>query len=155
VALKRLLACGPRNHFYRAVRELGRLYKSIFILDYLSDPQLRRRIRRGLLKSEQLHALARQVHYGMRGQTDGRDFQQQMSRASCLVLIEAAIIYWQILQIDEVLRFWDLEAEGIDPRFLAYMSPVRWDNVILYGQYEIDRNLVSQRHHLRELSVEN
>jgi TnpA family transposase len=25
VALKRLLACGPRNHFYRAVRELGRL----------------------------------------------------------------------------------------------------------------------------------
>ena len=26
VALKRLLACGPRNHFYRAVRELGRLY---------------------------------------------------------------------------------------------------------------------------------
>jgi TnpA family transposase len=155
VALKRLLACGPRNHFYRAVRELGRLYKSIFILDYLSDPQLRRRIRRGLLKSEQLHALARQVHYGMRGQTDGRDFQQQMSRASCLVLIEAAIIFWQILQIDEVLRFWDLEAEGIDPRFLAYMSPVRWDNVILYGQYEIDRNLVSQRRHLRELSVEN
>ena len=155
VALKRLLACGPRNHFYRAVRELGRLYKSIFILDYLSDPQLRRRIRRGLLKSEQLHALARQVHYGMRGQTDGRDFQQQMSRASCLVLIEAAIIYWQILQIDEVLRFWDLEREGIDPSLLASMSPIRWDNVILYGQYEIDRHLVRQRHYFRELFVEN
>jgi TnpA family transposase len=29
IALKRLLACGPRNHFYRAVRELGRLYKSM------------------------------------------------------------------------------------------------------------------------------
>jgi TnpA family transposase len=155
VALKRLLACGPRNHFYRAVRELGRLYKSIFILDYLSDPQLRRRIRQGLLKSEQLHALARQVHYGKRGQTDGRDFQQQMSRASCLVLIEAAIIYWQILQIDEVLRFWDLESEGIDPSWLAHMSPIRWDNVILYGEYAMDRNLVSQRRYFREHIVEN
>ena len=155
VALKRLLACGPRNHFYRAVRELGRLYKSIFILDYLSDPELRRRIRRGLLKSEQLHALARRVHYGKRGQTDGRDFQQQMSRASCLVLIEAAIIFWQILQIDEVLRFWDLESEGIDPRFLAYTSPIRWDNVILYGEYAMDRNLVSQRRDFREHIVEN
>jgi TnpA family transposase len=31
VALKRLLACGPRNHFYRAVRELGRLYKTLFL----------------------------------------------------------------------------------------------------------------------------
>jgi TnpA family transposase len=155
VALKRLLACGPRNHFYRAVRELGRLYKSIFILDYLSDPQLRRRIRQGLLKSEQLHALARQVHYGKRGQTDGRDFQQQMSRASCLVLIEAAIIYWQILQIDEVLRFWDLESEGIDPSWLAHMSPIRWDNVVLYGEYAMDRNLVRQRRHFREHIVEN
>ena len=155
VALKRLLACGPRTHFYRAVRELGRLYKSLFILDSLSDPQLRRRSRRGLLKSEQWHALARQVHYGMRGQTDGRDCQQQMSRASCLVLIEAAIIYWQILQIDEVLRFWDLEREGIDPSLLASMSPIRWDNVILYGQYEMDRHLVRQRHYFRELFVEN
>ena len=33
VALKRLLACGPRNHFYRAVRELGRVFKTIFILN--------------------------------------------------------------------------------------------------------------------------
>ena len=40
VALKRLLACGPRNHFYRAVRELGRVFKTIFILDYLTDPAL-------------------------------------------------------------------------------------------------------------------
>ena len=33
VALKRLLACGPRNYFYRAVRELGRVFKTIFILN--------------------------------------------------------------------------------------------------------------------------
>jgi TnpA family transposase len=127
----------------------------MFILDYLSDPHLRRRIRRGLLKSEQLHALARQVHYGKRGQADGRDFQQQMSRASCLVLIEAAIIYWQIRQIEEVLRFWDLESEGIDPRFLAHISPIGWDNVVLYGEYAMDRNLVSQRRHVRERTVGN
>ena len=67
VALKSLLAYGPRNHFYRAVGELGRLYKTIFILAYLTDPALRRRVRRGLLKGEQLHALARQVHYGKHG----------------------------------------------------------------------------------------
>jgi len=53
------------------------------------------------------------------------------------------------------LRFWDLEREGIDPSHLASMSPIRWDNVILYGQYEIDRHLVRQRHYFRELFVEN
>src|SRR3989442_13056169 len=57
VALKRLLACCPRNHFYRAVRELGRVFKTIFILDYLTDPALRRRVRQGLLTCEHTHAV--------------------------------------------------------------------------------------------------
>ncbi len=156
IALKRLLACGPRNHLYRAVREVGRVFKTIFILDYLSDPRLRRRVRRGLLKGEQLHALARHVHYGKRGQADGRDFQQQMNRASCLVLIEAAIIYWQIMQIDEVLRFWDPQSEGLDPRLLSHISPIGWENVILYGEYWLDRNLVHPHSgSITELFVEN
>jgi TnpA family transposase len=156
VALKRLLACGPRNHFYRAVRELGRIYKTIFILDYLTDPALRRRVRRGLLQGEQLHALARHVHYGKRGHADGRDFQQQMSRASCLVLILAAIIYWQIREIDTVLRHWDPGEDGVDASLLPHMSPVWWDNIVLYGEYALDRGLVS-RHPSRmaELDVEN
>jgi hypothetical protein len=142
IALKRLLACGPRNHFYRAVRELGRVYKPLFILEFLTDPALRRRMRRGLLKGEQLHALARQVHYGKQGQTDGRNLQQQMSQASCLVLILAAIIYWQILEIDGVLWHWDPAAVGVDPSFLSHISPIGWDNVVLYGEYRLDRGLV-------------
>jgi len=156
IALQRLLACGPRNHFYRAVRELGRLYKTIFILDYLTDPALRRRVRRGLLQGEQLHALARHVHYGKRGHADGRDFQQQMSRASCLVLILAAIIYWQILEIDRVLRHWDPAEDGIDPALLIHISPIGWDNIILYGEYALDRSLVARYpRHGRVLGVEN
>jgi TnpA family transposase len=39
--------------------DLGRFFKTEFILQYLSEPELRRRIRRGFLKVEQLHALAR------------------------------------------------------------------------------------------------
>jgi TnpA family transposase len=155
VALKRLLACGPRNRFYRAVRELGRVFKTIFILDYLTDPALRRRVRRGLLKGEQLHALARHVHYGKRGQTEGRDWQQQMSRASCLVLILAAIIYWQIREIDTVLHHWDPLGEGIDPALLTHISPIGWDNVILYGEYCLDRSLVRHPHGVPQHRVEN
>jgi hypothetical protein len=103
-------------------------------------------VRRGLLKGEQLHALARQVHYGKQGQTDGWDLQQQMSRASCLVLILVALIYWQILQIDGVLQHWDPAEEGIDPSLLTHINPIGWDNVVLYGEYHLDRSLV---HHPR------
>jgi hypothetical protein len=51
-----------------------------------------------------------------------------MSRASCLVLILAAIIYWQILEIDSVLRHWDPEADGVNPALLPHISPVGWEN---------------------------
>jgi hypothetical protein len=66
VALKRLVGCTAKNRFYRANRDLGRIFKTEFLLSYLSEPQLRARIRRGLLKVEQLHALAREVYYGRR-----------------------------------------------------------------------------------------
>jgi hypothetical protein len=45
-----------------------------------------------------------------------------MSRASCLVLILAALIYWQIREIDMVLRHWDPMEEGIDPALLPHIS---------------------------------
>ena len=72
-------------------------------LTAFSQPALRTRIRRGLLKGEQLHALARCVHYGRLGRLDQRDFERQTGAASCLLLILAAIIYWQIREIDRVL----------------------------------------------------
>jgi TnpA family transposase len=57
VALKRLVGFSAKNRFYRANRDLGRIFKTEFLLSYLSEPRLRARMRRGLLKVEQLHAL--------------------------------------------------------------------------------------------------
>ena len=80
VALKRLASCSAKNHFYRANRDLGRVFKTEFLLSYLSEPQLRTRIRRGLLKVEQLHALARDVYYGRRGRINARELHEQMQQ---------------------------------------------------------------------------
>ena len=135
LALKRLVGFGAGNHFYRAVRELGRLFKTEFILEYLSKPELRARIRRGLLKSEELHALARCVFYGKLGRADWRDFRRQMSTASCLILILAAIVYWQIRQLEHVLKEPDEQVPGLEQ--LGHLSPIRWSNVILYGEYTL------------------
>jgi TnpA family transposase len=63
--------------FYRANRDLGRIFKTEFLLSYLSEPRLRARIRRGLLKVEQLHALARDIYYGRRGRINARELHEQ------------------------------------------------------------------------------
>jgi TnpA family transposase len=141
VALKRLASCTAKNRFYRANRDLGRVFKTEFLLSYLSEPQLRSRIRKGLLKVEQLHALARDVYYGRRGRINARELHEQMNSCSCLTLIIACVIYWQAKEISRVVR-WCQPKEGeeqIDVTLLEHVSPIEWDNVILYGQYILDR----------------
>ena len=145
VAMKRVVAFGGANHFYRAVRELGRALKTEFVLDYVGHSALRRRVRRGLLKSEELHALARAVFYGKRGRADARDFRRQASTASCLTLILACVVYWQIREIERVVAEADGDPDAPDFRLLAHVSPVQWDNVTLYGAYDLRRDLVRIR----------
>ena len=77
--------------------------------------------RRGLLKGEQLHALARCVHYGRLGRLDQRDFERQTGAASCLLLILAAIIYWQIREIDRVLSEAGSDADDLNFELLSHI----------------------------------
>jgi TnpA family transposase/molybdopterin-guanine dinucleotide biosynthesis protein A len=151
VALRRLVAFSPKNRFYRANRDLGRIFKTEFLLQYMAEPELRGRIRRGLLKVEQLHALARDVFYGRRGRINARELWEQMNGCSCLTLIVACIVYWQAHEISRAISDCDPEAAGVDLSLLERVSPIEWDNVVLYGQYVLDRKRIRRRRakHLR------
>ena len=142
VALKRLAGYSKKNDFYKANRELGRVLKTEFILQYMSHAPLRRRIRRGLLKGEQLHALAKDVFYAKRGRVNSRDLHEQMTSYSCLTLILACIIYWQAAEISRVVTEENAEQEGIDLALLEHVSPIEWENVLLYGEYVINKSLI-------------
>lgn len=141
-ALKRLAGYTGKNHFYRANRELGRVFKTEYILHYMSDPLVRQQVRRGLLKSEEINALARQVAYGKQGRLLARDLQALQHTSSCLTLIMACIIYWQAKEINRVILEGDPDADGIDLSLLEHVSPVGWKNVLLYGEYVLNRDLV-------------
>jgi TnpA family transposase len=140
-ALRRLNGFTGKNHFFRANRELGRLIRTKHTLDFLSDPDMRRRTRRGLLKGEQIHSLARDIRYGHRGRVNSREWLQQKHACSCLTLVIACIIYWQAKEIHRVIRTHDLP-EHIDLDLLSHISPVSWENIILYGDYILNRNKV-------------
>ena len=126
-ALQRLNRFQASNRFYAANRELGRALKTEFVLQYMSEPQLRAKVRRGLLKVEQLHALARAVYYGQRGRISAREVYDQMNACSCLTLILACIVYWQAREISRLAAAPDFP---FDPDLLRHVSPIEWKNVI-------------------------
>jgi hypothetical protein len=65
-----------------------------------------------------------------------------MNACSCLTLILACVIYWQAKEISQVVRCCTPEGAGIDASLLEHVSPIEWDNFILYGQYVLDRKRV-------------
>ncbi|HIP70618.1 MAG TPA: hypothetical protein EYH05_04405 [Anaerolineae bacterium] len=140
--LKRLAGYTGKNHFYRANRELGRVFKTEYILRFMSDSLVRQRTRRGLLKSEELHALARQVAYGKQGKSTGRDLQAQKNTSNCLTLIMACIIYWQAKELNRVILECEPEKAGVDLDLLKHISPIGGENVVLYGEYVLNRSLI-------------
>ena len=142
LALRRLVGYTSTNRFDKTNRDLGRVFKTEFILKYMSQPQLRRRIHRDTLTVEELHALARDVFYAKRGRINVREMQDQMNSCSCLTLILACIIYWQASETSRVVSYGQPEANGVDLSLLKHVSPIEWDNVVLYGEYHLNKRLI-------------
>ena len=67
-----------------------------------------------------------------------------MNSCSCLTLIVAAIIYWQAREISRAIIHGEPEANGVDLSLLQHVSPIEWDNVVLYGQYVLNRKLIGR-----------
>lgn len=86
----RVVNVGVRNSTY--VLELGRIERTLFILDWLQNVELRRRVHAGLNKGEARNALARAVFIHRLGEIRDRRFEQQRYRASGLNLVTAAIV---------------------------------------------------------------
>jgi TnpA family transposase len=74
------------------LREVGRVDRTLFTLDWLQNPGLRRRVQVGLNKAEANNALARAVFFHRLGELRDRTFENQRYRASGLDLVVAAIV---------------------------------------------------------------
>ena len=93
-----------QNNIATALREIGRIEKTIFILDYITNETLRRKIHRGLNKGEAMNGLARALFLGKRGEFRERGIQDQLQRASALNILINAISVWNTVYLSEVTK---------------------------------------------------
>jgi len=111
----------------------GKLKRTLFTLDGLQDPELRRRSPVGLNKGEQQNALRRAVFFNRLGEIRERSYENQRYRASGLNLLVAAIILWNTVYLQRAVD--DLRTQGIEPgpTDLAHLSPLGWAHIRLTG----------------------
>ncbi|MEG0679018.1 MAG: Tn3 family transposase [Carnobacterium sp.] len=150
--LGKLGSYARKNKVATALRELGRIEKSIFMIRYVTDDQLRRKITHGLNKTEAVNALARELFFGRRGKFMERDIRRQLQSASALNVLINAISIWNTVYLQEAYNY----LVKIDPQVTKYMrhiSPINWEHITFLGEYKFD--LLSIPKHLRKLNIKN
>jgi len=130
------LASYPRqNNLAVALREIGRIERTLFTLDWLQSPDLRRRVTVGLNKGEARHALARAVFFYRRGMVQERNFEEMENRASGLNLVVAAIILWNTVKLRQAVQQLEMQNTPLPESCLPHLSPLVWDHILLTGEY--------------------
>ena len=133
--LRKLSSYPRQNGLAVALRELGRIERTLFILDWLQSVELRRRVHAGLNKGEARNALARAVFFNRLGEIRDRSFEQQRYRASGLNLITAAIVLWNTVYLERATAALRGHGQEVDTSLLQYLSPLGWEHINLTGDY--------------------
>ncbi|HAQ0936804.1 TPA: Tn3 family transposase, partial [Enterococcus faecium] len=126
-----------QNSLATALREMGRIEKTIFILNYISDESLRRKIQRGLNKGEAMNGLARAIFFGKQGELRERTIQHQLQRASALNIIINAISIWNTLHLTTAVEY-KKRTGSFNEDLLHHMSPLGWEHINLLGEYHFN-----------------
>jgi TnpA family transposase len=135
VMLKKLAAYPRQNGLAKALRELGRIERTLFALDWLEDPALRRRSHGGLNKGESHHSLKRAVFFSRLGELRDRTFENQGYRASGLNLVAAAIVLWNAVYLARAADALRARGDVVPDDLLAHVAPLGWEHVGLTGDY--------------------
>lgn len=135
VILRKLAAYPRQNGLAHALRELGKLERTVFTLDWLQDPDLRRRSHVGLNKGEQQNSLRRAVFFNRLGEIRDRSYENQRYRASGLNLLVAAIILWNTVYLQRAVDHLRAQGREPGPADLLHLSPLGWEHINLTGDY--------------------
>ena len=136
--MRSLLRTKRPSPLARALRELGRIVKTIHHLNYISDPVYRRRTLTQLNHHENRHRLSRHVYHGKRGEVRKHYREGQEEQLGVLGLVVNAIVLWNTIYMHEALDQLRTEGLTVKDEDTARLLPHRYRNVNVLGRYSFD-----------------
>ena len=134
--LLRKFAAQPRQHNLAiALREIGWIERTLFMIDWLLDADMQRRAQIGLNEGESHHALKNALRIGHQGEIRDRTSEGQHYRMAGLNLLAAIIIYWNTDQIGKAVTQRKREELSCPPELLPHISPLGWAHILITGEY--------------------
>lgn len=142
---KRLSSYAKNHPLYKAMKEFGRIIKSLFILTYYDDVILRQQIEKQLSRIELSNKFGRAVFYANNSEFKQASPEEQQTATACTVFIQNAIVLWNYLYLSQLiincknrkerLNIMDMIKEG---------SVITWAHVNLHGEFDFRRHAANQ-----------
>lgn len=151
--IRSLLRSDRPSSLTRAISELGKIPKTIYMLNYIDDEGYRRRILIQINRGEGRHSLARFICHGQRGEIRKRYREGQEDQLSALGLVTNAVVLWNTMYIQKALNKLKQDGLVIDEEDIARLSPLQYKHVNVLGHYSFTLSEEVIRGELRELHL--
>lgn len=134
--LRRLGTANQKSKLFQAFNALGRVVRTITLLEYVSDKELRHIIQGATSKCEQFNKFAKWLHFAQDFiKQNKRDEQQKIIKYNHLIAV--LLTFHNAYSMTEGLV--DMEKEGIviPPEVVASLSPYRTRHVRRFGEFQV------------------
>jgi TnpA family transposase len=134
---KRLSSYSKQHPLYRALKQFGRIIKTLFLLKYIDDVELRQMIEKMLNKLESSNKFGKAVFHGNNQEFQLSTKEEQLIADGCKRLIENSIICWNYLYLSKLI--YDAESNNQKSNLINTIkngSVVTWRHINLQGEYD-------------------
>jgi len=135
--LRRFTRNNNQHPAYKALAELGKARKTIFLCRYLRSEAQRREIQQGLNVMENWNSANIFILYGKGGEFASNRREDQETAMLCLHLLQNSMAYINNLMLQQVLS----EPEGrnrLGAEDLRALTPLIYAHVHPYGRFDLD-----------------
>lgn len=136
--LRRLGTYSRKNKLYLALRELGRVVRTVFLLQYIAEAEIREMIQAATCKSEEFNDFLQWVMFGNDGLIAENVRHEQQKIIKYNHLVANMIILYNVVTMTKALGELAEEGYPIDPEVLAGTSPFRRGNINRFGTYSMN-----------------
>lgn len=88
----------------KTIVEVGRIDKTLYLLNYIDDENYHRRILTQLNRGESHHAVTRAICHGQKGDIRKRYTSGQENQLGALGLVTNAVVLWNTIYIQVALK---------------------------------------------------
>lgn len=134
---KRLNSYSKQHALYQALKEFGRLRKTLFILRYMQDAKFRQAIEKQLNRGENSNKFSKAVAFGNNQEILFEEKEEQEIAENCRQLIKNAIILWNYLYLIKLLQSADHATAQFALITLQKGNVLAWKHILLHGQYDM------------------